>query len=450
MKKNIKFLFFALFIIIVSCQNDDAAQVYSKGSNEYTNQWMYEQMKRYYYWADELPAKSDISLAPNDYFNSLLHSNDRFSYALNRNDGTTFPKSLRNSFGLDIAFAEHYGQVYGIVLYVLSDSPAKYVGLKRGQLIKAINGIPLNVGNYNQLYKDISISQNAQLQVMDYSESEGFSQPQQFNIYSGMVLLQPVSSKVLQVGTHKVGYIQIPHFDAGLSASLLSVFTQFKSELVNEVVVDLRYNGGGDVSSATALCTLLAPSVTANELFIKFKGNTNGGEVRQTFKEALEMNEYLVSFEALRNAHPSIQRVFVLCGSHTGSASEIIINNLRPFIEVITIGEKTVGKDVATFAIEDNHVVEGENQWVLYPAIYKLYNSNNEGNYNEGITPSIILNELRNLEIHALGEQDEILLSGALAIISGNLRLNNSNSIKVLQKSAISDSDPLIINKLVH
>jgi len=88
------------------------------------------------------------------------------------------------------------------------------------------------------------------------------------------------------------------------------------------------------------LSIILVPAALPDDFFITFKGNRNGGDIPQSFKEALAMNEFQVSFKAPINAHPAIAKVYILCGSHTAWASEIIISNLKPFMDVITIGEK--------------------------------------------------------------------------------------------------------------
>jgi C-terminal processing protease CtpA/Prc len=210
------------------------------------------------------------------------------------------------------------------------------------------------------------------------------------------------------------------------------------------LVLDLRYNGGGDISSATALSIILAPNIKADDLFIKFEGNQNGGNVDQSFTTALKSNESSVSFDALRNAHPFINRVYILCGKRTASASELIINNLKPYMEVITIGEKTFGKDVAGFPISDDRNPD-KRGWILYPSIYKLFNARHEGNYSKGINPEIVLNELQQPEVFALGNRSETLLQGALNRISGNTNKIKTETVQSLPLSKIStDIDPLL------
>lgn len=435
-------------LMVVSCQSDDGPQVYEQGTNEYTNQWMYEQMKRYYYWNDTMPGQGDLSQDPKDYFARLLESHDRFSFAMHPTMSETVPQNLRSTFGFDISFAMYEGQVYGVILYVLSDSPAENMGLRRGQLITTINGIGLSQENYDALYHDLANSGQVQLHVVEYDGETGFSVPEQFTIYRGLTFLQPLHRRIITQGNDKIGYVEIPHFDVGLAQSLLQAFLDFQEQAVTKVVVDLRYNGGGDISSATALSIILAPDIDPGDPFITFKGNDNGGNITQSFEEALEMNESQVSFQELRSVHPPIQKLYVLCGSHTASASEIIINNLKPFMEVVTIGEKTVGKDVAGFPIKDDRI-PGQQGWILYPSIYKLFNANNQGDYAAGIAPAIELNELQQAEILPLGDPNEVLLKQALNTVSTNGHMANGRGMDPLPKVCSNPTnDPLLKRNL--
>ena len=405
-----------LLFLLTACRDDDEIPVtYSEGTNEYVNQWVYEQMKRYYYWNSSIPGNIDLSLGPKEYFKQLLSPEDPFSYLYHPSIPGSYPKSLRRSYGFDMAMKEYQGHVYGVVLYTLTSSPAENAGLQRGTLVYSVNGVELSRSNYDQLYESLVNSEQAQLQTLTFSEEEGFSPFRQINIYQSYTYDQYVSWSVIEHGSKKAGFVYIPHFDEGLARRFVEIFSDLKGREVTDIVLDLRYNTGGDVSSATALCSILAPDIRYDDLFIRFVGNENGGTVSQTFEEALAMNEPGVSFESLCNAHPSITRVYILCGSHTASASEIVINNLKPYMEVITIGETTTGKDVAGFTIEDDRYPDGQG-WVLYPAIYKLFNANEEGNYAMGITPDYMLNELESLEVKPLGDINEVLLKKALGL----------------------------------
>ncbi|RZJ48166.1 MAG: peptidase S41, partial [Flavobacterium sp.] len=439
----LKAFFFTLFSLFISCQSDDPV-VYEPGTDQYVNNWMYEQMKKYYLWNESMPKNTDLALNPKNYFEQLLQKEDRFSYTVNTSLPETSPKSIRNNYGFDISFIEYENQAYGVILYVLNDSPAERSGLKRGEFIKAINGVSVNNQNFENLYNDLTSSDKALLQTTEYAAASGFSAISEIEINRGFTFSQPVKYQVITANNQKVGYVEIPHFDVGLAATLLQVFKEFQNQSVTKVVIDLRYNGGGDVSSAAALSIILAPSIKSDDLFITFKGNKNGGLVPKTFQEALQMNESQISFDQLRGAHPPIQELYVLCGNHTASASEIILNNLKPFMNVISIGEKTVGKDVAGFAIEDEKLA-GQPRWILYPIIYKLFNADNEGNYALGINPSVVLNELQEMEVFPLGDSREILLNKAL---NGgtNAKQKNQISIKNLPlKTTNNDADAFVL-----
>lgn len=441
----IMFLLFSLEIFIFSCSTDDPAQVYNVGTNEYANEWIYQQMKKYYLWNATMPTQGDLSVAPKEYFAKLLKTDDIFSYAIHPAIPDTAPQSLRRKFGFDITFAEFEGKYYGVILYVLEDSPAKNNGLQRGQLITQINGTELNQGNYDRLYKSMVASPQFSLRINTYSAQLGFSKPKDISLSQGLSFSQPISHQIITDNNIKIGYVQIPHFDVGQAQQFLQIFQEFKSKSIAEIVLDLRYNGGGDISSTTALSIALAPNIRASDLFIKFEGNKNGGNVDQSFKQALESNESQISFEALQNAHPSINRVYILCGNRTASASELIINNLKPYMNVITVGEKTFGKDVAGFPIEDNRVA-GNKGWILYPSIYKLFNAKHEGNYSQGINPLVNLNEIQDLEVFPLGNRSEILLRNVLRNITGNTGKMEVTKLRTWSPSKIdTDADPLLL-----
>lgn len=437
------FLFFGIFLI--SCEVDDKPEVYEEGSNKYTNDWIYNQMKKYYKWNETMPDKGDLGLNPKQYFQRLLHKDDVYSYAVHPDFPETVPQSLRRNFGFDISFTEYQNKIYGVILYALYDSPAKNNGLLRGQLITKINDEELNLNNYDKIYKSIATATHLDLEIVSYSKETGFSNPEKISLSQGFSFSQPISSQVISNNNTKIGYVEIPHFDVGQAQLFLQTFQELKNQNVTELVLDLRYNGGGDVSSATALSIILAPNIKSSDLFIQFEGNKNGGIVKQSFQQALESNEGNVSFEVLKNTHPDIKRVYILCGKRTASASEIMINNLRPFMDVITIGEKTVGKDVAGFPIEDDRIPNTKG-WILYPSIYKLFNAKHEGSYSGGINPSLNVDELQDLEIFALGNRSEILLSTAINMQSGNTGKMKTETLRSLPLSKIYiDADPLLV-----
>lgn len=437
-------LFFLVTILFSCTQDDPYVADYKEGSNEYVNDWMYQQMKKYYRWSATMPNQNDLSLNPKEYFAGLLQKEDIYSYALHPALPETVPQSLRRKFGFDISFFEFEGKIYGAILYVLADSPAKNNGLRRGQLITKIDGTILAQGNYDRLYQNMIASSQLKLEITSYAAQSGFSAAKEVSLLQGFTFLQPISYQIIEERNTKIGYVEIPHFDVGQAQMFQQIFQELKSKAITELVLDLRYNGGGDIAAATALSIILAPDIRSGDLFIKFEGNANGGNVDQSFLQALQSNESKVTFDALRNVHPSINKVYVLCGNRTASASELVINNLKPYINVITIGEKTFGKDVAGFPIEDDRI-PGTKGWVLYPSIYKLFNSRHEGGYSKGINPTLYTNELQGPEVFVLGNRSEILLKTALNAINGNTVKQKTSALRSLPLSVVAtDADPLL------
>lgn len=437
-----------LVFVMCSCEKEFEEATYEEGTNEYVNQWMKTQMKRYYYWNENLPSKVNLSLNPETYFKELLYSEDRFSYTYHPDRAETFPKSLPKTYGFEMGFRTYENTIYGVVLFILPDSPAERLGLSRGTYIEQINGKQINTANYQSLYLELVSSEQVTLQVMEYLEKSGLSSSTSISLNSGFSFDAAINHAILEKGGKKIGYVSIPRFGVGLARPLISVFSELKNKDISELIIDLRYNGGGDVSSATALSIILALNISRDDIFIKFDGNENGGIIYQTFKEALGMNEHRVSYDELRNVHPAIDEVYILCGNHTASASEIVINNLRPYITVKTIGAITVGKDVAGFPIKEERDSE-EQGWILQPSIYKLFNADEQGNYHQGIAPDYSVDELEEMLVKPLGNVEETLLSFALDLITNKAR---STSI-VQQKVDFSKvfvpalSEPILTGK---
>lgn len=416
--KKICYLLPIVVIILACTPKDDIDITYESGTNPYINKWIYEQMERYYYWNYTLSkqSKTNLDLDPEAYFKSLLYTGDSYSSAYHPALGETFSQSMRKSFGCEMGLTTLGNQTFAVVLYSIPTSVAANIGLTRGVLIKTINGENITTTNFKTLYNALISLEEAILTITTYTEENGFTTPEDVVIHQSFTFNQPIREVILTTNTKKVGYLNLPYFEVGMAQDFIAIFENMKQQQVDEVVLDLRYNGGGDVSSATALSIILADKINADDLFITFEGNKNGGIIDQSFKDALETNESNVAFEDLRNAHPSITTLYVLCGERTASASEIIINNLRSYMNVVTIGETTYGKNYASFIIQDERDSENPG-WILSPVIYALYNAEGEGDYQNGITPNYQINELDVPELFPLGNVKESLLKKVLELI---------------------------------
>ncbi|NND64916.1 MAG: peptidase, partial [Gammaproteobacteria bacterium] len=180
---------------------------------------------------------------------------------------------------------------------------------------------------------------------------------------------------------------------------------------INELILDLRYNGGGLVDVATFLASLLVGPNEAGEVFARLEFHTSQSALDEDLT-------FFSEFNAL-----DLDRLFVLTTGGTASASEMIISGLEPYIEVITMGETTFGKPVGQIGIP----FCGK---VLFPVAFEVSNAVDFGGYYDGLAPHC---ELEDDLGHALGDTNEGLLAEALQFMDSGLC-----SSSILDRSAKS------------
>lgn len=432
MKKYFNFQLLLLLVVslfILSCNNDDeGGPSFPDGSTESVNLWVQDSMRRYYYWADQMPAKPDYHLPVKDFFKSLLASQDRFSFAVDTMDPSSYPRSVRNMYGFDYAVIQlPDGSVVTTIKLVMKSSPAFNSGLQRGMMITKVNGKTITAANAEELTSSIKDQTVIELTVGEWKNGS-VENEKNIKVYYGYSLDQPLDSKIFEQNGKKTGYLYIYDFPDGMTPTLNQKFSQFKAAGIQELILDLRYNYGGSVSSAAALCSLIPSGITSTSPFIIYKGNKNGGEVKRTFAEQIAYDPHALDFNSLRANALGLNKVYILTSNSTASASEIVINNLKPYMQVVQVGDVTLGKDMAGFLVEDKRKPK-KISWQLHPVIYKVFNANGEGAYSKGIDPQIIANEFAKLPLLPLGDSEESLISSAL----------NSISLKSAEKHALDE-----------
>lgn len=443
MKNFLKIQLLVLILIsitIISCnRTDDEVPNFPEGSTESVNLWVQDSMRRYYYWADQMPLKPDYHLPVKDFFKSLLVPQDRFSFIVNTADSSTYPLSVRNMYGFDYAILQlGNGEVVTVIKLVLKNSPASNAGLERGMMIKKINGQTITASNAEQLTSSIPNQTVLVLTVGNWDNGSVINE-KNITVYYGYSFEQPLLSKIFEKNGKKTGYLYVYDFPDGMTPALNQKFSEFKSLGIQELILDLRYNYGGSVASAAALCSLIPSGISADSPFITYKGNKNGGEVKRTFSQQIAYDYNALNFNTLRGNSLNLNKVYILTSKSTASASEIVINNLKPYLQVVQVGDVTLGKDMAGFAIEDKRKPK-KITWQIHPVIYKVFNANGEGNYSNGIAPQLSVNEFTNLPLHSLGDADEVLLSSVLSkIYSKNVNKEiHEENVKVLFQSEAS------------
>jgi len=181
-------------------------------------------------------------------------------------------------------------------------------------------------------------------------------------------------------------------------------------------VLDLRFNSGGTEVSANNLASLIAPAPD-NKIFFRREYNTQVESEILSDPKAGE--SFLLSKLKAKTQNVGDQlsgRFYILTGSRTASASELIINGLNPYMDIFLIGDVTYGKNVGSISIYDEN--DHQNTWGMQPIVVKVYNSLNQSDYSHGFSPDVE-NKDNDLFIYPLGDTREELLSKAIEKITG-------------------------------
>jgi carboxyl-terminal processing protease len=397
--------------------------------NEYVNNWILANMDYYYYWNNDIPAKPNKQQPPDNFFYSILSDEDRFSWIQNN-----FEELLKSLSGVNkeagyefVLYLEskESQNVIALVVYVKPESPAATTDLKRGDVITHINGAQITVSNYQSLLGQISNNHTITFKRYNFDTEVFEVQPQlpltvvEFaenpnHLYK--VFDYPEASK-------KVGYYVYNFFGNGPTQSstqyndeMNAIFAYFKDQGITDLVLDLRYNSGGSETAAIKLASLIGKNINSNHLFTRWEYNDTYGPYLQN-KYGTSVFERKFTNEA-NNIGSQLQqgKLYVLTRNRTASASELIINGLRPYMDVFIVGDTTVGKNVGSVTIYQN---TSRNKWGMQPIIVKSFNKDGVSDYDEGFIPNIA-NKDNSLVILPLGDENENLLSLALAQITGS------------------------------
>ena len=388
-----------------------------------TDRWIDDTMRVWYYWKQDIPHTNDLNyfIPPFEFFASVLSEQDGkdgqpFS-TIDSLDASTTRGVPSTDYGYGFQYTTNHVEdndtaLYARLLYVSPDSPAGEAGLERGDWILEMDGEPITENNYSRLNGGEGITLTvgyydaAQDTILAYAEPQTLAPARTF--YDN-----PVHYRNVYVsGSKRVGYLVYNHFTGGLTESsteydddLREAFSYFATEQVNEFVLDLRYNNGGQLSCASLLCAMLAPSSALGQTLAYLEFNESIGEQEMVFDESLIQG----------GANLNLSRLYVLTSTETASASEMLINCLKPYMEVVLVGGTTVGKNVASRAF-----VNEELMLEMRPIVCKLYNADRESEYAEGFTADVSVDENGDMaRFLPFGNPDELMLYTALNLING-------------------------------
>lgn len=389
------------------------------------NKWVYDSLKRYYYWADQITANPDYSLPTQEFFESLLSPQDRFSWISNRRDiGPA--GSTPDIFGFYYSLIGHpfdAQRLAGVVTLVIPGGRAQEAQLKRGMFFTRVNNTVITAANMNAIIAMLHAREPVTLQLAALnSNGTALLDSVQVVVDNGSIPSKSIYGiHYFEKNGIRTGYLAYFECVEALDFQALEAIQKLKTAGITELILDLRFNPGGSVASSAKLAAMVLPSFNPDQVYVTFKGNRLGGTVKQTFRQTIAFSASSPgkNLQELQARNLGLKRIFILTSGATVSAAEILCNNLAPYMQVIRIGTKTKGKDEAAFRIEDKRNPR-QVEWVLMPTVYKIFDANDKGGYNNGLLPDHAINEFSSLPLQEMGYPGDQSVDKALELIYGS------------------------------
>lgn len=415
------------------------------------NNFIWKGLNTYYLWQKKVTDLADNRfLNPNGYhdflgsepnpvlfFENLLYQRntiDKWSWIVEDYI------ALENSFqgitlhnGMEFGLVFENGSttdIFGYVRYVLPNTDASSKNLKRGMIFNSINGVKLNIDNYrNLLFSNADYTIN----LADYNNGNPTTNGTSIALTKVEYTENPVFiTKTIISNSKKIGYLMYNSFTSNFDDELNAAFLTLKNEGITDLIVDLRYNGGGSVRTAVYLSSMITGQFSG-QLFAKKRWNDkivfSVSNLEERFTDQINNGNIQESINSL-----SLDKVYFITTNSSASASELVINGLKPYIDVKTVGTKTHGKYVASITLYDSPKLfnkENINQnhnWAIQPIVLEIKNKLGE-NSIEGFTPNIVLSEDYN-NLGILGETTDPLLQRTITYITtgskGRVLLNKN------------------------
>ena len=437
MKKTLLLLIIAVSTLFASCFEDLDDNQQPVSTLEIQN-FIWRGLNFYYlYKADTQELANDAFASqteldgflrtfdtPESLFEFLKSPQDRFSILVSDFNelesslaGTTMNNGME--FGLAL-YPDGSDRVYGYVRYVLPNTSAESEGLQRGVIFNTVDGQQMMAeadgtfdgSIFNPTTYTIGLATLDGQTVTPTGESISLTKSE----YTEDPIFR---TNTFDINGQKIGYLMYNGFTNEFDSDLNAVFGEFKAEGVSDLVLDLRYNSGGSVRSSTYLASMITGQFLGQTYYTETWNEDRQADLAE---DGVFVDRFVDEGEAINSLE--LKTVYILTTSRTASASELVINGLDPYIDVVQIGDNTTGKYQASFLLYDSPNflktvdLNPNHTYAMLPLVFQTANANGFTDFENGLVPDIAQDEdFANLGV--LGDENEPLLATALEEITG-------------------------------
>jgi C-terminal processing protease CtpA/Prc len=340
-----------------------------------------------YLWRDAPASSKHIAAAsPARLVRLMRTGRDRWSGA--DRVAASRAREDRNPKGVGLEFGPESAD--GLtVSYVYAGSPAAAAGIRRGDVVRAINGIPADAFRAGAVPTVPRRVESTRLEFAASSHAHGEVTIAWDEYLRPAVILD----KVVVAGGRRVGYLVLQDFDESATLEFAQAAARLRKQGIDDLVLDLRMNPGGSVHVARAIASAIGGRRLDGATFLRIVHN-----------ERYRDSDHDVRFRSSAQADLSLPRLFVITSEESCSASEALVNGLAPYMTVVTVGTATCGKPVGMTVVEYG-------DWTYWVITFRVLNSRGEGDYFNGLRPTCLAEDDF---AHELGDPAEASLRAAL------------------------------------
>lgn len=436
--KRIILITLLLIPLLHGCKKDPPPPVDEYTFEERARDGLYDLMQYVYLWYNNMPTiKLSDYKGPEDLLEAVRYlPRDKWSFVA---DFDAFMASMQGTFvghGIRMSL-DNSNNVRVVSLYEGSDLWPQ--GVRRGWIVKEVNDTPIapifisgNNTAYNTLMgpSTAGVTNKFLFQRPDGTTVTFSSTKASFTINS------VTASKILDLTSGKTGYLCFETFIDPSEQELNEAFAVFKANNVKDLIIDLRYNTGGYMDIAQQLSSLVMKPEDTTKVCYKLRYNSLVGP---------EWNE---SFKFIRTASPlGLSRVVFITTRSSASASEVVINSLRPYMSVTVVGDTTHGKpagmNIWGYPFPSNSVPKPDYKYVFAPITFEYVNANDEGRFYNGILPDV---KAADDITRDFGDPEEASLAAAIAVLQGT---KAKSSTPVRRSRIYAEGDQLPSNLIL-